>query len=84
MTDKGADEPGWAVNAVRWVTKNARVFAAACGGMFTAAALVFNAGRDYQQVKSQLEINTVEIRLLRAELRELRTDVIRRAGGISP
>lgn len=81
MNDKGADGPGWAVNAVGWATRNARIAAALCGALVSAAALVFNAGRDYQAMKGQLEVNTIEIRLLRSELRDLRSEV-RGVGGM--
>jgi hypothetical protein len=48
---------------------HAKVLAAFIGGVGTATILVFNAGADYQGVKSQVEANRTDIKLLRTELR---------------
>src|SRR5437764_461784 len=58
-----------------WFGNNAKLAAAFVGGMGTAVVLVFNAGRDYQAIKSQLEQNSTEMERLRIELRALESDL---------
>lgn len=92
MTESGADGTqrssrfAWLSRAYTWGSRNARIAAAFCGGIGTATVLVFNAGRDYQGLKGQVETNRVEIQALRAELSEFETALViqKQIKGIAP
>lgn len=90
MNEQSADSRrgkrfAWVGTVVGWAFRNARIAAAFCGGIGTATVLVFNAGADYQGVKSQVEANRIEIQLLQTEVHILETALLRQPDkGISP